>query len=322
MDLWRRGSVAAMWGATVVLTVVPLARAETLRVGNASPRAFSFVPLDVGIDQGIFRKHGLEIEKVGLSGSAKLHQAMVAGAIDIGLGAGTDIAFIVKGVPEVAVAAMAGPPLQLGVVVPYDSPLKTADDLKGKKIGISTTGSLTQWLMLRLAKEKGWGRDGVTLVTVGADATIQAGLIATGQLDAVVSASALGYQLEESKKGRLLFPTSDIVSDFLIHAIFASQTLVRDNPNAVRRFLAGWFETIAFMRRDKVDTVRVARTLTGFSQAVEDREYDLVMPMFSADGRFPPSAMAVVQRSFVELQLLDKEPDLKKYYTEAFLPGR
>jgi NitT/TauT family transport system substrate-binding protein len=296
--------------------------AETLRVGNASPRAFSFVPLDVGLDQGIFRKHGIEVEKVGLSGSAKLHQAMVAGVLDIGLGAGTDIAFIVKGAPEISVAAMAGPPLQLGVVVPYDSPLKTADDLKGKRIGISTVGSLTQWLMLRLASEKGWGRDGITLVTVGADATIQAGLISTGQLDAVVSASALGYQLEETRKGRLLFPTSDIVTDFLIHAIFASQPLVRDNPDAVRRFLEAWFETIAFMRQDKADAVRVARTITNFSQAVEDREYDLVMPMFSADGKFPQSAMAVLQGSFVELQLLDKEPELAKYYTEEFLPGR
>jgi hypothetical protein len=45
------------------------------------------------------------------------------------------------------------------------------------------------------------------------------------------------------------------------------------------------------------------------------------MPMFSADGKFPPSAMAVLQGSFVELQLLDKEPDLAKYYTEEFLPG-
>ena len=34
------------------------------------------------------------------------------------------------------------------------------------------------------------------------------------------------------------------------------------------------------------------------------------------------SAMAVVQSSFVELQLLDKEPELKNYYTEEFLPGR
>jgi NitT/TauT family transport system substrate-binding protein len=305
-----------------LLIAPPIASAETLRVGNPAPQAFSFLPIDVALDQGIFKKHGIEIEKIGLSGSAKLHQAMVAGVLDIALGAGTDIGFLVKGAPEIAVAALAGPPLLLGVVVPYASPLKTADDLKGKKIGISTVGSLTQWLMLRLASQKGWGRDDFTLVTVGAEQTIQAGLITSGQLDAVVSASALGYQLEETKKGRLLFPTSDIVTDFLIHAIFASQALARDNPDAVRRFLKAWFETIAFMRQDKAAAVRVARTITGFSATVEDREYDGVMPMFSADGKFPPSAMAVVQGSFVELQLLDKEPDLTKYYTEEFLPGR
>jgi NitT/TauT family transport system substrate-binding protein len=304
-----------------LLAAASAAGAETLRVGNPSPQAFSFLPIDVALDQGIFRKHGIEIEKVNLSGSAKLHQAMVAGALDIALGAGTDIGFLVKGAPEIAVAAMAGPPLLLGVVVPYASPLKTADDLKGKRVGISTVGSLTQWLMLRLASQKGWGRDGMTLVTVGADSVIQAGLITSGQLDAVVSSAALGYQLEETKKGRLLFPTSDIVTDFLIHAIFASQPLVRDNPDAVRRFLKGWFETIAFMRADKAAAVRVARTITNFSEAVEEREYDGVMPMFSADGKFPPSAMAVLQGSFVELQLLDKEPDLAKYYTEEFLPG-
>jgi NitT/TauT family transport system substrate-binding protein len=318
MRLFFRSSlliVATLVGAATT------ANAETLRVGNPSPQAFSFLPIDVALDQGIFKKHGIEIEKVNLSGSAKLHQAMVAGALDIALGAGTDIGFLVKGAPEIAVAAMAGPPLLLGVVVPYASPLKTADDLKGKRVGISTVGSLTQWLMLRLASQKGWGRDGMTLVTVGADSVIQAGLITSGQLDAVVSSAALGYQLEETKKGRLLFPTSDIVTDFLIHAIFASQPLVRDNPDAVRRFLKGWFETIAFMRADKAAAVRVARTITNFSEAVEEREYDGVMPMFSADGKFPPSAMAVLQGSFVELQLLDKEPDLAKYYTEEFLPG-
>jgi NitT/TauT family transport system substrate-binding protein len=318
MRLFFRSSlliVATLVGAATA------ANAETLRVGNPSPQAFSFLPIDVALDQGIFKKHGIEIEKVNLSGSAKLHQAMVAGALDIALGAGTDIGFLVKGAPEIAVAAMAGPPLLLGVVVPYASPLKTADDLKGKRVGISTVGSLTQWLMLRLASQKGWGRDGMTLVTVGADSVIQAGLITSGQLDAVVSSAALGYQLEETKKGRLLFPTSDIVTDFLIHAIFASQPLVRDNPDAVRRFLKGWFETIAFMRADKAAAVRVARTITNFSEAVEEREYDGVMPMFSADGKFPPSAMTVLQGSFVELQLLDKEPDLAKYYTEEFLPG-
>jgi len=155
-----------------LLIAPPISSAETLRVGNPAPQAFSFLPIDVALDQGIFKKHGIEIEKIGLSGSAKLHQAMVAGVLDIALGAGTDIGFLVKGAPEIAVAALAGPPLLLGVVVPYASPLKTADDLKGKKIGISTVGSLTQWLMLRLASQKGWGRDDFTLVTVGAEQTI------------------------------------------------------------------------------------------------------------------------------------------------------
>src|SRR4051812_5712786 len=110
-----RGLCRTAAGSALVaaLLLSPIVRAETLRVGNPSPQAFSFLPIDVGLDQGIFKKHGIEIEKVGLSGSAKLHQAMVAGALDIALGAGTDIGFLVKGAPEIAVAAMAGPPLLL-----------------------------------------------------------------------------------------------------------------------------------------------------------------------------------------------------------------
>jgi len=45
-----------------------------------------------------------------------------------------------------------------------------------------------------------------------------------------------------------------------------------------------------------------------------------VINEFSADGKFQPSALNVMARSFVELGQLDSEPDLTKYYTEAFLP--
>jgi hypothetical protein len=43
------------------------------------------------------------------------------------------------------------------------------------------------------------------------------------------------------------------------------------------------------------------------------------MPMFSKDGRFDPKALDVIRRSYVDLHLLDKEPDLSPYYTEKFL---
>src|SRR5450631_403831 len=287
--------------------------ADKIRVGNPSVQSFSFLPLRLGIARGLFAKYGIEVEEVTLNGSAKLHQAMTAGSLDIGLGSGTDLIFLVKGVPEIAVASMAGPPLLLGVVVPFDSPAQTADDLKGKRIGISTVNSLTQWLMRELARQKGWAADSLTYVTVGAELPNQVAALVTGQIDAVVSSSALGFQLAEARRGRLLFPASDIVKDFMIHTIYASEQMAQKNPDVVRRFLKGWFDAVGFMRAHRDETVLASRERTNFSIPVEEKQYDLVMPMFSDSGRFEPRALATIQRSFVDLHLIDQEPDLTKY---------
>src|SRR5689334_670798 len=88
----------------LIAWLAPAAQAETLRVGKAVPEAFSFVPLDVGIRQGIFKKHGLEIESSSYGGGGRLQQALTANSIDIGLGSSPEMASIVKGVPIKAVA--------------------------------------------------------------------------------------------------------------------------------------------------------------------------------------------------------------------------
>jgi NitT/TauT family transport system substrate-binding protein len=304
----------------LVLACGNVAAADKLRVGDPSVQAFSFLPLDVGLKYDIFQKNGIDFERISISGSAKLHQAMTAGSLDISVGAGSDLAFLVKGAPELAIAAMAGPPLLFGFDVRYDFAGKTADDLKGQRFGISTVGSLTQWLVLRLAKNKGWSRDDIPMITVGAETPGQTAMLLTNQIDVLVSSASLGFQLEADKRGRMLFPASEVVQDFMLHAIFASDEMVKNNPDAIRNFLKGWFETIAFMRTHKAETVEAQRARTHFSQEVEDREYDLVMPMFSLDGKFIPSAVRTIQQSFVELKILDTEPDLTKYYTEKFLP--
>jgi ABC-type nitrate/sulfonate/bicarbonate transport system substrate-binding protein len=118
------------------------AAAETLRVGKAVAEAFSFVPLDIGMRKGFFAKQGLDIEAIAFTGDARMQQAMASDSLDIALGSGPAMAFIVKGAPIKAVAAMAGPPLLLAIVVRPDGP-KTPADLKGKKISVSTAGSLT-----------------------------------------------------------------------------------------------------------------------------------------------------------------------------------
>ena len=155
-----RRKAGAILFASAVLSAVALApaTAETLRVGKAGRDAFSFVPADVGARTGIFRQHGVDIEISSFGGDARLQQAMAADGIDVGLGSGPGLAFIVKGSPVKGIAAMAGPPLLFALVVRNDAAVGSLDDLKGRKVGVSTVGSVTSWIISEVSRQKGWGR--------------------------------------------------------------------------------------------------------------------------------------------------------------------
>jgi len=45
------------------------------------------------------------------------------------------------------------------LVVAKDGPVKTEDDLKGRTVSVSTTGSLTYWLGQELSRSHGWGNE-------------------------------------------------------------------------------------------------------------------------------------------------------------------
>ena len=120
----RRMFRAALTCAAALLlaaSFAPAQAAEKLRVAKVVPFAWSFTPLDIGIAAGIFAKHGLDIEESASAGDAKLQQLLASGSIDIGIGSGPGMAFIAKGVPAKAVAAMFGAPQNMAVMVGYDS---------------------------------------------------------------------------------------------------------------------------------------------------------------------------------------------------------
>ena len=293
--------------------------AEKLRVGKAVPEAFSFVPLDVGMRKGFFAKEGLEIEETAFAGDAKMQQAMASDSLDIALGSGPAMAFIVKGAPVKAVAAMAGPPLLLTLTVRADGPIKEVADLKGKRVSVSTVGSLTAWLASELSRRQGWGPDGIVLVSMGA-ALPQIAALERKEIDGMVTDVATAFDLEKHHKGRILVRFGELEKDFHIHVIFATNKLIASRPDAIRAFLRGWFATIAFMRQNKAETVAIAKEVMNKDEDITSRTYDELMPMFSDDGKFNPKALDRLAASYVELKILSEKPDPSKLYTEAFLP--
>jgi NitT/TauT family transport system substrate-binding protein len=307
---------AALAGA---LIAAPALAAAPLRVAKAVPEAFSFTPLDIGIRKGLFAKNGVEVEASAFAGDAKLQQAMTANSIDMGIGSGPGMAFIVKGSTVKAVAAMAGPPLLLAIVVRPDG-AKSVAELKTKKISVSTAGSLTYWLVSETSRRQGWGPQGIDIAPMGAMSG-QVAALKRGDIDGIVMDLSTAFDLENRGEGRILVRFNDL-QDFIVHVIYATDKLIATRPDAIRGFLKGWFETIAFMRKNKTETVAIAKDAIGKDAEIVGRTYDEVMPMFSDDGRFKPSALNVLAKSFVELNTLPAEPDMSKLYTEAFLPAK
>jgi len=303
---------AALLGASAVLA------ADMVRVGKSVSQPFAFAPLEIGTAEGIWAKHGLDVEVTIFAGDAKLQQGLVANSVDFGLGSGPAMGFLAKGVPAKAVGALANEPLSMGLIVGASSTIRKPEDLKGAKVGVTTNGSLTYWLARELSRQMGWGSEGIETVALG-QISAQFAALKRGQVDGIIMSSSQGYGLEEKNDGRLLLEFGTYIKDFHTHIIYATSDMIENKPDQVRRFLAGWKDVIAFMAGNKDETVRIAREVTGLDQAVESREYDDVMPMMSRDLRFSPKALDVIAESFPEMGIMSEKPDMRRLYTEEFL---
>lgn len=301
----------------------PTMAADKLVVGKAFPTSFAFVPINVGVETGIMAKHGLDVTIEGFQGAAKLQQGITSGDVDIGLASGTDMAFVKKGSPCLAVAAMAGPPLAYGVFGGKDTGIETVQDLKGRKVAVASPNSLVYWLTRHLSDKLGWGLEGIQTIYVSGGMAANIAALKTKQVDALTVGIDVAHTLEKQGQGKLLANYGKYVTVYLTHAIFASNTLIKQRPEVVRRFLVAWFETIDFMHANKAATMKIDMAADNIKDPeIASATYDEVMPMFSRDGHFDPAALQAAREAMVELQLLPTEPDMAPLYTEAYLPKK
>jgi ABC-type nitrate/sulfonate/bicarbonate transport system substrate-binding protein len=312
---WIAGAaLAALWA----WPAAPRAD-DVVHLGKAVGVAWTFLAADVGVAEGIYKKYGLDVEISSFGGDAKLQQAMAAGAVDFGLGSGPAMAFAVKGAPVIAVAAFGDQPSDISIVLPADSPIKSVKDLKGKLLAVSTTGSLTDWLVKRVSSSEGWGTDGIRTAALG-DAPSQVAAMRAHEVDGLMGSTDYSFQLEERHEGRQLVGMGTFVPHFIAHVVFARRDLVKEKPDVVRRFLKGFFASIAFIRDHKAETIKIAEPIQHESPAVLSRAQDYEMPMLRLDGVFDPEGLKLIKQSFVDMHILDREPPDDAILTRAFVP--
>jgi len=292
--------------------------AQTLRVGKAVGAAFPFVFVDIGERNGIFKKHGLDLEISAFGGGPRLVQAMTGDSIDIGLNSGMDLVLTVKGAPVRAVAAIAARPLDLGIVVRPDLPASSAADLKGRRISSNSPTALTAWTIREVSRQQGWGPNGIEVVTVLSQAAWP--LLKTRELDGISTDLGNGLMGEKRGAGRVIVRYNEIIVDVHVYHVSATNKLIERRPDLVRAFVAGWIESIAFARANKDKAIAIATEVTHHDEDVIRAIFDTMLPLVTADGRFSATALDRLSQSFVDLKLLEQAPDMAPLHTERFLP--
>src|SRR5262245_12093504 len=320
----RRISRRHVVGSALAAPLVVLSRraalaADTIRFAKSVPNSFAFSTADIGTDARIWTQENIELAISAFRGDAQMQQALTAGAVDIGVGSGPGLGFRAKGVPAIGVAAMYGPPTNLALTVLAGSPIKTVADLKGKKIGVTTLGSLTDWLTRKLSQQQGWGPDGIQVLPLGA---VPARLAAMerGELDGMVIEAATSYELEEQGKGRTITVFGNIEKHVYTHVIYATDDIIAKREDVLRRFLRGWFKTVAFMRANKAAAVKSGAKVVEVRESIVSKVYDTQIGSFCSDGAWDPQSIDVIRNSLKDLGILDFIPEAKVLYNDKFVP--
>lgn len=320
--LWRRAFGFLLLCALATMPIAPSASAAAtaLLVGTSHQTADAELPASVGIELGIFAKHGLDVKITDFGGGSRLIQAMTAGSIGIGVGAGSEMALIAKGAPVLAVCEDASTLPYFSVGVPYASPLQSLEQLKGKKVGITAAGSLTAWLARELARHEGWAADAIDIVAIGGNPAAVTAALRANLVDANIGSTMEIEDMEAHQIARVLAPASSFVGRTAAGVIFASDEMMKQNPDTIRRYVAAYLETTRYISSHKDETVTIESRITRYPPSIVGKEYDIDRGMFTTDCRFDAESLANLERSFIELKLLPASPDMSKLYTAAYVP--
>ncbi|TAL93850.1 MAG: ABC transporter substrate-binding protein [Paraburkholderia sp.] len=189
-------------------------------------------------------------------------QAAVTGDVDFG-GAfnGSIVKLAAAHAPVKAVLSYVGADKDTnsGIFVLQGSPIKTARDLVGRKIGVNTPGAYEQYLTTAWLEKSGVSKTDIQKITfVAAPPVNLEQLLKQKQLDAVFLEDILKDKLIAGGGATLLITDYQLLGSFGYASYIFTDRFIQQNPNTVRKFVDGTARAIEWAQKTPRDEV-VAR---------------------------------------------------------------
>jgi ABC-type nitrate/sulfonate/bicarbonate transport system substrate-binding protein len=279
MSITRRHILATITAATVLGASGVAQAADTVRIGLPTKTYWPTTIAETAVRQKLFEKEGITAELTIYRGGAETFEAMAAGAADVILDATSLVsAGRKKGVNSKVLASAATGYYGWQLMTLSKSTLGV-NDLKGKKVAITSAGSGSDLLALWTQQDK---KIEFTRVPVGGGGLVP-NLLA-GNVDAAVVYSPLSFQISKSGEARTILDFSKEVPPNLAAGWIALDKYVQDKPQMVQKTLNALYGALMFMRANKDASVKLITELYEIPAEIAALEYENTILKLETDG--------------------------------------
>src|SRR6185503_9736641 len=248
---------------TVLMIFSCLATLLSWRVADAQQYTLAFSSVDspnanwyIAKERQLYKKYGLDVELIFIPSSTTTISAVVAGSVAVGnISGGATANAAVGGAGVVAVGCFIN-------TLPYDlvvhESIRSAQQLKGKSIGISRVGSSSDVAARLFLKELKLEPDkDVAILQVGGS-TERAAAFRTGRIVAFPSPPGT-IHLAQGMPHRVLVSTADFPKGFPFPYVCptTSKSYLKSNRDAMKRLLMALIEATHFYKTNKEESKKI-----------------------------------------------------------------
>jgi len=327
-------TTAATSGSAVAGTPAAALKPEkgkiTIAVGGAEQ--FIYAPISLANQLGYFKDMGLTVEIANFSGGAKAAEALIGGSADMVVGFyDHTIQTQPKGEKLQMVCLYDNFP---GIVLEVNSrsadKIKTAADLKGQTVGITSAGSSTQFLLNYYLTKNGVQPDQVSIVAIGTGSTSIAA-IQQGKVVAGMMVDPAATKVETIGDAKPLWDTrteKDTVAQlggpYPAGGVYSTADFLAKNPNTTQIVVTGSLMALKYIQTHSPEEI-AAKMPPDYVGGDKQNYLDALkkdLPLFSTTGMMPTDGP---QSVYNVLKLSDPvvkgaaSIDLNATYTNTFV---
>ncbi len=284
-------------------------------------------PVWVAKENGLFEKYGLDVNLVYIPGGPRSVMAMLGGSVQFVIhSAMPSLEAYLGGADSVIIAASMNRLDHYLVVSPA---ITDPRDLRGKTIGVSSLGSLTDVALREALRLNGLSEREVTILGAG-DLSARISALRTGATQGTL---LIGAQAAAATKMgfRLLIDFSKLPIEISTSSILSRRGYVLKNSETAIKFLRAWLDATYFFKARRDASFDVLRKYTRVQDPeILDSVYDrykglilnkpfpslaVVKSMFQILSRTRPVGREVNLQGFIEPRFL-KEVEKSGFFEE------